>query len=868
MLMSKLFRRKRKLTVRFVHTRSAAPIRRNGVAIKTPREPNMLQEKTVACTSAVKVFGAFAAEPVKAMIARYGVGFAAGLLLGRSVWVSGASPAVAAATAVGVRHEISPLAVVAGAAVGGLTRVGEGPSAFAPALSGALALGVQTALNRFHVDQSVVRDALIAAVVWLIAALALSARLPYDLFIATTGAALAGALAFAADRAIGALARGRTTTATTEEMVCVVLITAFLLTGLSDVRFGLFSPVRTLIYYAALIAATLAGAPGGAATGAMLGALMVLGGFDGSAFLSSPVHAASMTGALALGGVVGGCMKRWRIGVVIGSALGVGLCAALTPGLTSALPVIDMAIAMVMYLMLPRDVLVLLREFFDGRHQRISRDGEAAAYVGEKVGDMMRAMSEAYARMGKSLAEGVWDVEKGETHVRLRAFEEARRACASCSWRGECFSEERLAGTLRIHDAIFQEAESSTDTLIAVPAWIRKECLRPGELAQVMRAAMRIEDEKKRRTAVARQGAACLARRLCAVSGEIEALRTSGKGVAVPDIDLSAEIRDGLTTAGVRVQSVAASRADGRLSVTVERLSCGGRGECSMRVARAIEQVTGLRIAPADARCAMSSGCSCRKTYLERPAISCVIGAASLSADDGASGDCYGITSLRDGVMLAVLSDGMGSGAFARRESQLTVNLLTDMARVASDHEHMLRDLNELLLSRGGEEMYATVDACVFDLHRKKASVLRMGAAKGVIISGTSVTELGGASLPVGIIGDVTPLVETVDLSPGDVFVQVSDGIGGVDSAAWLRRALKGADLRNPQALAERILSAARDEGEQSGTPLRDDRTVLVTRIVGEQPKERHEARAQTASGNGARFMRAYTKEKRAVTRA
>ena len=141
--------------------------------------------------------------------------------------------------------------------------------------------------------------------------------------------------------------------------------------------------------------------------------------------------------------------------------------------------------------------------------------------------------------------------------------------------------------------------------------------------------------------------------------------------------------------------------------------------------------------------------------------------------------------------------------------------------------------LNRLMLSgkertaaqSPGDDMYATLDAAMIDLHRREVVLWRSGAALGALVRAGKATLLPADSLPPGMVNDAEPHVTTLSIAPGDMLVQVSDGVAG----AWEGDALCGLIAeslsRDAQQMAERMLSASLRRGGD------DDRTVLVTRF-------------------------------------
>lgn len=196
---------------------------------------------------------------------------------------------------------------------------------------------------------------------------------------------------------------------------------------------------------------------------------------------------------------------------------------------------------------------------------------------------------------------------------------------------------------------------------------------------------------------------------------------------------------------------------------------------------------------------------------------------ASLALHDGINGDSFGECRLFGGRVLFAISDGMGSGLRAERESRTALKLLFDLYRMGLRRELIYENVNRMLLSKGHEDMYATLDALSIDLTTGNCSVMKYGAPPSYLYRDGMLRMLSGEALPCGIFDDAKPSVQELTLKENDVLVLCSDGVFDAiqdDSDTVLRQGLKDKDR-----CADVILESALQTGQ------RDDMTVLVVRI-------------------------------------
>lgn len=93
------------------------------------------------------------------------------------------------------------------------------------------------------------------------------------------------------------------------------------------------------------------------------------------------------------------------------------------------------------------------------------------------------------------------------------------------------------------------------------------------------------------------------------------------------------------------------------------------------------------------------------------------------------SGDNYICRQEDGGRFVMCLSDGMGSGMDACRESEIVVELLEQFLESGFSQETAARMVNSALVLNGREGMFSTVDICAVDLYTGICEFLKAGAA-------------------------------------------------------------------------------------------------------------------------------------------
>lgn len=213
----------------------------------------------------------------------------------------------------------------------------------------------------------------------------------------------------------------------------------------------------------------------------------------------------------------------------------------------------------------------------------------------------------------------------------------------------------------------------------------------------------------------------------------------------------------------------------------------------------------------------------------KKPCYDAVFGVASITkAGSLASGDTHSVIRIDERKFMLALSDGMGSGEYARRISESAISLLESFYRAKMPSDAVLSTINKLMTFTG-EETFACVDIAVVDLDEGKADIVKIGSPVGFILSGSSVKVLETSSLPLGILDALHPDTASYDLHENDMLLFLSDGVtDAFGSTTDLFETLKTLPAQNPQQLADELISRV---VACYGGVAKDDATALAVRI-------------------------------------
>ena len=170
-----------------------------------------------------------------------------------------------------------------------------------------------------------------------------------------------------------------------------------------------------------------------------------------------------------------------------------------------------------------------------------------------------------------------------------------------------------------------------------------------------------------------------------------------------------------------------------------------------------------------------------------------------------------------------VLSDGMGSGEEACRESTLVIELLEELLAAGFPEETAIQMINTTLVMGREEIHYSTVDMTVFDLYTGECEIIKAGASSTFIKKKDSVEHLSSTSLPIGVMNHIEIDSVKRKLEDGDFVIMVTDGV--LDALPVGETIIQGSAISNPKEMAHHILEQVL---AWTGKEPADDMTVLA----------------------------------------
>lgn len=219
--------------------------------------------------------------------------------------------------------------------------------------------------------------------------------------------------------------------------------------------------------------------------------------------------------------------------------------------------------------------------------------------------------------------------------------------------------------------------------------------------------------------------------------------------------------------------------------------------------------------------------------FLEEPPYHLLTGfAKAVKEGEKMSGDNYSFYEADTGKLVVILSDGMGSGEMANRDSGRVIEMMERLLEAGFAKESAVQMINGALAAAGQEQNMSTLDICSMDLYSGECEFVKVGAACTYIKRGHLVDRLSAQNLPLGVFQQIEPEMMSRTLQNGDYVIMLSDGVLDALSQGLgeeiLPEIIGRMEYTNPNEMANQILAYCI---KQSKGQIRDDMTVLVTGI-------------------------------------
>ena len=643
---------------------------------------------------------------------------------------------------------------------------------------------------------------------------------------------LAGGLTYAFVIMFASLSRIKVegTGLTVEEAVCYVMLAIGAISGLNDIYAGPLSVAGILSSFLIMSAAYI----GGSGTGAGIGA--IVGMVPSITAAVSP----NAVGVYAFSGLSAGVFKHLgKLGCPAGFITGHLIFSVYFLGETSLTAALgEVFLAAVLFVLFPGkwfESLRCLMSFASAPGDR--EDAKEVLKKVKELGFVFHELGRTFEQTGSGQESEIiaGEDESGMDSLELMLNTVSANVCGGCPMFRTCW-ENDLYNTYQNILALFvqmEEAGSITDKDIR--GILGRRCRRTIEMAATINCVWDICQVNCFWQKKLRESKDLVSSQLHGVAEIISRLVRQTEIKEHSEEEIENRLAEIMGINGIEIKDISVFKRNNSYHCHLLRKPCRGLKECAGRTSAIIEDVLGVRMSMGYSHCAMETGKkACEISYVPRRMLDLDVGIAQrMKTGHLVSGDSFTTVFLHSRTAL-ILSDGMGSGAKAAKESSATVNLLKRMLESGFDRELAVKTVNATLALRSPEESFSTVDLSMIDLFSGKADFVKIAAQPSFIKKGSKIQVIASSSLPIGILDTVDYEPVSIDLENGDLLLMATDGLLDAGRKAkgredWVLAELNKFGQEDPQRIADYLLSRAED---LSGGKINDDIMVVVVRVV------------------------------------
>lgn len=409
----------------------------------------------------------------------------------------------------------------------------------------------------------------------------------------------------------------------------------------------------------------------------------------------------------------------------------------------------------------------------------------------------------------------------------------ANRVCNSCDTCGICWGREMI-NTYKAFGELLESAQNKTNIF---PQLLEKKCIRKASLIRNTEDIINkfiISEMWRSRLA---EGRGLIANQFNNMAKSVDEIMEEFSSDFNEDKDSEKKIMRILEKYDIEVDDVFAIKdKNERLNIQITCNSCNGRNLCVKKMLPLINDCVDYKMKLKADGCKINPITNkCTAMFEEVPKFG-VTTSVSRACKDGQTifGDNFNFGEGYDGSYMMVISDGMGSGPQAGRESKAVVELIEKFTGAGFSRTTAINTVNSIMsLKFSEDEKFSTVDLSAIDLYSGEVDFMKVGAVASIVKSGDTIDIIKSRSLPIGILDEADIETYSKKVKNGDMIVMLTDGVTDCDEESsgkidWILDYLCRNDNVSPEELSKGIINEAKRIGKNK---VKDDMTVMVSRV-------------------------------------
>ncbi|WP_432667500.1 stage II sporulation protein E [Wukongibacter baidiensis] len=612
-----------------------------------------------------------------------------------------------------------------------------------------------------------------------------------------------------------------------EEVICIAIVAAVAVLGLSEVNVFGFSLKNIIGMLLTLFFAYNGGASIGAAVGVTIGVITSM------TITGAPI----IIGIYAFSGLLAGIFKDMgKTASALGMILGNSILTFYVNGSTETIIQLEeILISFAIFIVTPKALSGYMAKIINSKINTIEMDRLYSERIKKFTNKQLREYATAFSELAvtySKISEKEKIIENNEVTNLINDI--ANSICANCSMKRSCWDNYFYSTYNGIMDAITTLDTQGKLHKNNFPSYLKKKCLKEDKLLEKINSTYEIYKVGYKWSKKLFEMRQLVSEQFNGVAQIIDELSNE----ITTKVEFKKDVEDALYVAfdkeKIFVDNITVLENEkGKFQIDIEKKNCFNRRICENQIIPLVSSIIGKEIVKKNNDCLVDGGCVIQLIEAQRYRVN--TGIAKVSKDNNAvSGDNYSFQSLKDNKYMIALSDGMGSGEKAAKESIATITLLEQLMEAGFGKDIVINTINSVLMSKSLDEAFSTIDLSIIDLYTAKVEFIKIGAVSSFVKRRNGDVEIiESSSLPAGIINEIFLDSKILKLGDGDFVITMSDGILDADknflnNSNWVVELLRESDSRNPQTIADEILDKAIEKRQDK---IDDDMTVLVTKI-------------------------------------
>ena len=408
------------------------------------------------------------------------------------------------------------------------------------------------------------------------------------------------------------------------------------------------------------------------------------------------------------------------------------------------------------------------------------------------------------------------------------------KVCENCEQKAQCLGEKRVHTYQMMYEILCTAEQYGAELNVELKRKLQKRCqMAPRFLRESLET---FENAKQilmwnNRMVQNREGyvgqLASFAKMIQYTTRELDA------GIFRDD-HLEKRLKTQLKKSGIRMLSyVFYMTPQGKYEIHLTVKTSKGRLASTKEIAALVGKCVGRDLLPEQGERPVIGEDYCTVAFVESARYHTLQGVAKIGKGcEKISGDTFLMADLPGGKKGIALSDGMGSGEEAFRESAMVVEMLEELLEAGFPVDTAVQMMNTALVIGREEIRFSTLDISLFDLYNGTCEFVKAGAAATYIKRQDTVEKISSSTLPIGVLQEIEIESQVRELHSGDYVIMLTDGVLDAlpvnEQDTLLTTFIQDSRIVNPKELAHHILGQVL---EWSGEVPVDDMTILVVGI-------------------------------------